>query len=210
MKDSKKELLAKFNKDIIIKASRELFDENGIDKTTMDQIAKKADCSKSTIYVYFKSKEEIYNNILYQNMCSLRDSVQNSISKNETFKTNFFALCSSMVKFQESYPEYFESLTQKIEVSDEAMKNMPVLKDIYTAGEEINQSLINMLESAIKDGIVHNYIEPLPTVFSLWGEICGVISIAYKKEQYIQSCMKKTKKEFLDYSFRLLYHSIAK
>ena len=35
--------------------------EKGIALTTMDDISKEAGYSKSTVYVYFKSKDEIYN-----------------------------------------------------------------------------------------------------------------------------------------------------
>ena len=55
MNEKKKELLTKFNKDNIIRAAKELFSEQGVERTTMDEIAKKADYSKSTLYVYFKS-----------------------------------------------------------------------------------------------------------------------------------------------------------
>ena len=56
----KKEALMKFNQDNILLAARHLFESKGIASTTMDDIAKQADYSKSTLYVYFKSKDEIY------------------------------------------------------------------------------------------------------------------------------------------------------
>ena len=60
----KKEALEQFNRDNILGAAKELFESKGVEKTTMDDIAALADYSKSTIYVYFKSKEEIYNSIV--------------------------------------------------------------------------------------------------------------------------------------------------
>ena len=61
---TKKEKLIRFNKENILETAEMLFSNKGIEKTTMDEIAKRADCSKSTIYVYFDSKEEIYNHII--------------------------------------------------------------------------------------------------------------------------------------------------
>ena len=60
----KKEKLAQFHRQNIMETAENLFAEKRIAQTTMDDIAKNADYSKSTIYVYFKSKEEIiYNEI---------------------------------------------------------------------------------------------------------------------------------------------------
>lgn len=210
MKEKKKELLIKFNKDNIIRAARELFSEHGIERTTMDEIARRADYSKSTIYVYFKSKEEIYDHILYENMCYLKKIIEESISESKGFESNFYAICSSLVKFQSQYPLYFESLTGKIEVSDEAMKKIPILKDIFITGDEINKIIINVLHKGIEENKVQHDIELIPTVFTLWASICGIIFMSYEKEEYIVNLMKKSRKEFLDYSFRMLYKSIIK
>ena len=45
----KKEALERFNRDNILTAAKELFELNGIEHTTMDDIARQADYSKSTI-----------------------------------------------------------------------------------------------------------------------------------------------------------------
>lgn len=60
----KKLALEQFNRDNILTAARELFETKGVQDTTMDDIALQADYSKSTIYVYFRSKEDIYNSIV--------------------------------------------------------------------------------------------------------------------------------------------------
>ena len=57
----KKLALEQFNRDNILTAARELFETKGVQDTTMDDIALQADYSKSTIYVYFRSKEERRN-----------------------------------------------------------------------------------------------------------------------------------------------------
>ena len=49
-----------FRKEQIIKAALSVFKNNGIEKATMDEIAKEADFGKATLYYYFSSKEEIF------------------------------------------------------------------------------------------------------------------------------------------------------
>ncbi len=56
---TKAEKLETFHRDNIANAAERLFSIKGIEKTSKDQISKEADYSKSTIYVYFKNKDEI-------------------------------------------------------------------------------------------------------------------------------------------------------
>lgn len=47
----------------ILVAAWELFDKNGYEKTTVNEIIKKANTSKGGFYYYFKAKEELLNSI---------------------------------------------------------------------------------------------------------------------------------------------------
>ena len=47
----------------ILEAAFELFNKNGYEKTTVNEIIKKANTSKGGFYYYFKAKEELLNSI---------------------------------------------------------------------------------------------------------------------------------------------------
>lgn len=68
---SKKQALTEFHRGSILAAAERLFAEKGTEKTTMDDIAREAEYSKATLYVYFQSKEEIINAILLTRPWSL-------------------------------------------------------------------------------------------------------------------------------------------
>ena len=50
----------------LILAAQDLFLENGISKTSIDQIAKRANVAKGTFYLYFKDKSEICQAVIMQ------------------------------------------------------------------------------------------------------------------------------------------------
>jgi len=56
----KKELVQKFRTEGILDAARRVIAMNGLDKTTMEQVAAEAGISKATIYLYFKNKQALY------------------------------------------------------------------------------------------------------------------------------------------------------
>jgi AcrR family transcriptional regulator len=70
---SKKQVVSEFRQSEIIAAARRVFAEKGYVATTVDEIAARARLAKGTIYVYFDSKERIYNAVLEND----RETLQN-------------------------------------------------------------------------------------------------------------------------------------
>ena len=56
-------------KEKIIQAAVESFAQTGFDRTKMEDIAKRLGLSKGTLYLYFKSKEDLFLAICERNMC---------------------------------------------------------------------------------------------------------------------------------------------
>lgn len=204
----KKDTLIEFHRKTILEAAKKLFLEKGVSQTTMDDIAKEADYSKSTIYVYFKSKEEIYNHIVYGGMVLLKQGISESIASSDSFEECFYAICSILVSFEQKYPLYFESILGEISVSREDFLKQPILADVYRVGEEINEMLQKLVQSGIEQKRLRPDIQPLPAAFALWASICGLIFMANKKEAYLSVNMHVTKHEFLQNAFQMLLYSV--
>lgn len=86
---------------------------------------------------------------------------------------------------------------------------MPEEKETFRIGEQINDLLTAFFKRGVNDGVFRSDVEILPTIFSFWGMMSGLIQIAVNKEAYIRQCIKKDKTEFLDNGFTILYDSIT-
>ncbi len=79
---------------LIIEAAREVFGQKTYDRVSMAEIAKAAGIAKSSIYTYFKSQEELYAQVTYQDACAFIDDLKNEIKnkKNNVIDTtvNYF------------------------------------------------------------------------------------------------------------------------
>lgn len=204
----KKEALVRFNRDNIIDAAKKLFETKGIDLTTMDDIARQADYSKSTIYVYFKSKDEILNYIIYHYMNLLKENLQRCIVKSVGFEQCYDSICIELMEFQKEYPLYFEKLLGEIKVPKESFEEDNIISDIYKAGEEINDVIMELLRAGINSGFVQKEIALIPTVLYLWSSISGTILFANQKKEYLQMRLEINIDEYLKYSFRMILKSI--
>ena len=70
-------------KEIIINASRNIFARFGFKKTTVDEIANSLYKTKSFIYHYFKSKEEIFQSVVEKESAVLKEEIINAVNLEE-------------------------------------------------------------------------------------------------------------------------------
>ena len=106
---SKKQALTEFHRGSILAAAERLFAEKGTEKTTMDDIAREAEYSKATLYVYFQSKEEIINAILLSGMVLLKKKLHEAIESHTDWFQAYDAVCQAIVRFYDENPTALES-----------------------------------------------------------------------------------------------------
>jgi len=68
---------------LIIEAAREVFGKKTYDRVSMAEIATAGGIAKSSIYTYFKSQEELYAQIAYQDVCVFIKDLKNKIHKTD-------------------------------------------------------------------------------------------------------------------------------
>ncbi len=194
----------------IVSAASALFMEKGIAAASMDDIAKAAGYSKATLYVYFENKEEIVGILVLNSMKKLYDSISLALSKYETTKARYDAICCGLVQYQEEFPFYFKMVLDNINIDFESHHYLPEEKETWQVGEEINEAIRHFLRSGMEKGDLRGDLEIMPAIFNFWGMISGIIQLAANKEAYIRKAMGLSKQQFLDYGFLLIYDSIAK
>jgi len=64
----------------IITAARSFFGKYGLSKTTIDDIARQAQMAKSSLYYYFKSKEEMFIAVVEQEATILKAAVADALA----------------------------------------------------------------------------------------------------------------------------------
>lgn len=204
----KKNKLIEFNQSCILSAAKELFLKNGVVKTTVDEIALLADCSKTTIYVYFKNKDDIYYHIIFEYMTMLRDNMKLCFSDTEDYENAYFSLCNILTKFENEYPMYFEFVLGNISVDPKKMEELPILKSIFDVGEQLNEIVCGFLERAKKSGFIRADIDPLQTTFVMWSSICGWISLCSNKQTYLETRLAIAHEELLKKGFLMILQMI--
>ena len=68
----------------ILKAAALLFAQYSLKKVTMDEIAEKASVSKATIYKYYESKEEVFDQVVKSESVLLWDAINRAVDEAPT------------------------------------------------------------------------------------------------------------------------------
>ena len=200
----KKLALEQFNRDNILTAARELFETKGVQDTTMDDIALQADYSK--IYVYFRSKEDIYNSIVVDYLDILIGEMTVYIEGDTSFEDSYYKLCERLVSFCERYPKYYASLMFEEKATNSRKQGTVILPEIL-------QELYGLMEALVQKGkntnVLQETLDTKPTVLYLWSSLSGIIQISAQKKKEITKQTGMTMEEYRSFAFRTLYESLV-
>ena len=202
----KKLALEQFNRDNILTAARELFETKGVQDTTMDDIALQADYSKSPIYVYFRSKKEIYKSIVKDYLEGLSGEMTVYIEGDTSFEDSYYKLCERLVSFCERYPKYYASLMFEEKATNSRKQGTVILPEIL-------QELYGLMEALVQKGkntnVLQETLDTKPTVLYLWSSLSGIIQISAQKKKEITKQTGMTMEEYRSFAFRTLYESLV-
>lgn len=193
----------------IADAAQELFLQKGIENTSMNEIAQKAGYSKATLYVYFKNKEEIIGVLVLESMEKLYAHIVNALETPGNTRDRFDRICQSLVAYQREYPFYFQLALCEINIDFTHTDFLPEKQETFRVGEKINDKLRRFIQKSIDAGDFRADLPILPTIFSFWGMLSGLILTGENKRAYIEQEIGLSRDAYLSYGFETLYRAIA-
>jgi AcrR family transcriptional regulator len=98
-------------RDAIRDAAAKLFASRPYHEVRLDEVATAASVGKGTLYVYFKSKEELFAALVIEAFEKLVESMEHRLSSSPIDpKQAFRIIVSELVRFAVSNPHYFEMM----------------------------------------------------------------------------------------------------
>jgi AcrR family transcriptional regulator len=128
----------KHQKEKILDTARSIFTRFGIKKSTMDEIAKKIRMGKSTLYHYFKSKEDIFLAVVKRESDTLKKSLQEVLENKDAPEDKFRNYVKTRMKYLKELSVYYSTLTD-------------AYFDIYSFAEEVREDFQNFELESLKN-----------------------------------------------------------
>jgi AcrR family transcriptional regulator len=188
----------------IIDAAERVFFSKGVWIATMDDVAESVELSKGTLYLYFKSKEELYFAINLRGLNILSDLFRKAFEQGRTGLEKTFMIGKAFLEFSKVHPDYFNALSY-YEIKD---VDYSVPDSVACLCDELGGEVIGILVEAIKkgieDGSIHPDLDPMKTAMILWGQTSGIIELVIMKGKHLQERHGFPMDTIVEEAFRLM------
>ena len=135
----------------IIETAREVFKKYGFKKATMNDIADAAGKAKSSVYYYFKSKDEVYNAVIFSEAQKYRTKVLQSIKEIMNPELQLKAYILIRLQTDKIFSNFYYAMNKSLKNTDFVKQ----LKKIYD--DEEFYIFSNILKNGIRTGYFDVY-----------------------------------------------------
>jgi AcrR family transcriptional regulator len=131
-RQTKADVVLEFRRAQILGAARRTFARHGLARTTVSQIARTARLAKGTVYLYYRSKDEILYQLLTEDLATLHDATVPDITGPGALATRLRRYLEAMVTFFDENRDFIDQC--HFEMTLEMRKKARLqLREIFTA-----------------------------------------------------------------------------
>ncbi len=192
----------------IMVAAKRVFSQKSFNKATMEDIAKEAELSPGTIYLYFKNKEELFASLslrILQYMSIRLEHVHNEKYKEP--KQKLTALKEALYEVYEFDPLVLINMFHL--QSSETLKNLSphLLSDIKELSRQSFKSMARVFEEGIERG---SFIDRHPVALAdiVWAFFSGVV--LWEESKKLIDSKKDFLRPTLEIAFEIFNRGIDK
>jgi len=156
----------------ILDASMQLFVQEGFENVSIRRIAEIIEYSPTTIYLYFKDKDEIFFNLheigfmKMQEMNKDLPTIQNPLIRLHKMGENY-------IRFGLENPEYYDLMF----IQKEPMDKLTEMGCEWENGDAALTLLRNTLIECMEKGYIAK-VDPIMLSLSVWSMVHGLVSLA--------------------------------
>ncbi|QES87702.1 TetR/AcrR family transcriptional regulator [Rhizosphaericola mali] len=99
----------------ILKAALQLYQQYGLKKVTMDDVAKLLGKTRTSLYYYYKNRDEIFEAVLDMVVNDFVNDIANAMDKTESINEKLKVFCLSKIKITEERKAIFTSLEKSVD-----------------------------------------------------------------------------------------------
>jgi AcrR family transcriptional regulator len=163
-------------KKMILDASMKLFVEEGFEHVTMRKIADLIEYSPTTVYIYFKDKDEILYNLHELGFQKMGEKNRN-LFEIENPLMRLYKMGENYIEFGLENPEYYDVMF----IQHAPMKVLEQMKDCnWHHGETALNALNKTTEECMQQGFLKKGNVEAASM-AIWGMVHGLVSLAIRQ-----------------------------
>ncbi len=177
--------------DILDAAEEVFFAADGL-QASMDDVAKKAEVSKGTLYIYFKNKKSLYLGIGARANAVVHEMFQSVLDDSKSGIEQMMSLVDAYYEFSQNYPNYFKIKSLSDGMTAKAFQediDDPLGQQCQESGMACANIMCSVMERGIADGTICSRLNPFLATALVWAQSNGVITLIKVKGEHLKNMM---------------------
>lgn len=183
----------------ILRISRDLLFVEGYKSLSMRKIAKKAEVSATSIYLYFENKDHLLHTLIEESVEDLSRFIEDRALSETEVESRFKAIIRGYVDFGMMNPEKYEIIYM---VRPDAMARYP--REKFRKARRCYELLVDTIETGVAQGLME-VEKPVVAAYSIWAQMHGIVSVVLGKrldsriaqEQFLEESIELVIQGFL-------------
>ncbi len=156
---------------VILDTTRHLLIEEGYNNLSMRKIARAIGYSATSIYLYFKDKDDLFHTLIEEGYSQLQQVFKAIETSYDNGSERLKALCRAYIRFGLDNPEYYEVMFL---LHPEHMARYPAEK--YRRARRNLDVIASALDEGTRQG-VFSVENPRVTASTIWAALHGAVSL---------------------------------
>lgn len=193
----------------ILDAATRVFFEKGLATATMDDIAETAELSKGTLYLYYKSKEDLYLTVMMRGMQLLYDAFSEVANAGHSPAKMLSRLSEAYLNYFNTHRDYFRMMHYlqapqfHKQISEEVKQGCSVLN------QRIWDLVNGMLKRCVDEGLLREDLDPVKIGLILWSSATALMLRIDNEEGIWREAFRLNLHDVLNLSNALLLEAIC-
>lgn len=171
----RKEREKEHRREEILNAAQSVFFGKGLQVATMDEIAQVAELSKGTLYLYYKSKEDLYLAVLIRGMETLYGMFVEAISTDRPTIEQLKSLSETYFEFFNKERNYFRMMNFFLHPEFHKQVSREMLDACSVENQRTWNLVIDLLEKGVTEGILRQDLTSAETAAFLWLSLTAIL-----------------------------------
>jgi AcrR family transcriptional regulator len=200
MPRTRKEVLTEFRTTEILQAAHHVFAEKGFEQATIADIAAAAGVAKGTVYLYYRSKPEVYWAALKNDLVTLQEETRREVEAADTIEAKIRAVIATKLRYLEAHRDFYRIYYS--ELGRSLTRHTQFQRQI----DELYLEQVQLLEQALQQAVRRRairHLRPEATAFAVLDLTRGVIA------QRLRGWSRAPLEDDIAFTFDLVWKGIA-
>jgi AcrR family transcriptional regulator len=190
----------------IMLAAKRVFTAKGYERSTMEDIAKEAELSPGTLYLYFKNKDALYASLTLRVLQYMTVRLEHALEDgSKSYEEKRKALIEAMFDIYEFDAVILNNMFHL--QSSETLKELSadILDEINALSRKALRMITAVFAAGMEEGVIHQH-HPTAVADIFWSMFTG--AVLWEETKKLINPERYTLRETLDASFDILYRGL--